>query len=70
LTFNAGAGQTSASLWEVEYLYNFSKRTRVSLGYVSISNDAGARYNLGGFAQPTTGNSSVNAFVTTIKSTF
>jgi len=69
LVFNAGAGQTGGSIWEAEYIYNFSKRTRVSFGYVSLSNDANARYSLGGFTAPIAGTSQ-SAFMTSLKSTF
>lgn len=67
--FNAGAGATGANLWQVEYQYWFSKRTRGSLGYVSLSNDANARYNLGGFTAPAPAQSQ-NAIAASIKTTF
>jgi predicted porin len=69
LVFNGGAVSTSGSLWELEYLYNFSKRTRVSFGYVNLTQDPASRYNVGGYAQPI-GGTSQNAFMTSIKSTF
>ncbi len=69
LTFNQGAGQTGASLWEIEYIYNFSKRTRISFGYVALSNDSYARYSLGGAATPL-GGTTQSAFATSLKSTF
>lgn len=67
--FNGGAGATGAVLWQVEYQYWLSKRTRVSLGYIQISNDVNARYNLGGFTLPT-GNQNQSAVATSIKTTF
>jgi len=69
LVLNGGAGQTSGSLWEVEYLYNLSKRTRVSIGYASQTNDNNARYGLGGFTAPASGQSQ-SAFGTALKTTF
>ena len=72
LVFNAGVGQTGGSLWEAEYIYNFSKRTRISFAYVNLSNDLNARYVLGGTGTSAvvTPNNNQNAFATSIKSTF
>jgi len=69
LVMNRGAGSTGGSMWEVEYLYNLSKRTRVSFGYVAVSNDLYAKYSVGGFTTPTAGTSQ-SAFGTSIKSAF
>jgi len=69
LVFNGGAGQTGGSQWEVEYLYNFSKRTRISFGYTALNNDTNARYGLAGFTAPAAGQNQ-SAFMTSIKSTF
>ena len=52
---NAGVGSTGANMWQVQYVYQASKRTEMTLGYVQISNDANARYSLGGFTQPAAG---------------
>lgn len=67
--FNAGGGATGGSIWQVEYQYHFSKRTRGSLGYVSLQNDLNARYGLGGFAVPA-GGQNQNAVAASIKTTF
>jgi predicted porin len=69
LTFNGGAGSTGGSMWEIEYLYNFSKRTRVSFGYATINNDANARYSLSGFTAVAPGQNS-SVFGVSMKNTF
>ena len=46
---------TGAKLWQVRYLYDFSKRTTGSIGYVSLKNDASANYDLGGMTGTGTG---------------
>jgi predicted porin len=69
LVFNQGAGNTGGTLWELEYIYNLSKRTRVSGGYVSQTNDSNAKYGLGGFTAPAAGQSQ-NAFAVSMKHTF
>jgi predicted porin len=50
----AGApNDTSADLWQIRYVYTFSKRTEFNFGYVKLDNDGnattgGATYSLGG----------------------
>jgi len=46
---------TGAKLWQVRYLYDMSKRTTASIGYVSLKNDASATYDLGGMTGTGTG---------------
>jgi predicted porin len=46
---------TGAKLWQVRYLYDFSKRTVGTIGYVSLKNDASANYDLGGMTGTGTG---------------
>jgi predicted porin len=36
---NGGAGATGATLWSLQYAYNFSKRTELNFGYSRINND-------------------------------
>ena len=57
-----GGNNTGADMWQVRYVYTFSKRTEFTFGYVKLDNDgggapgvAGAAYNLfgvGGGAAP------------------
>ena len=69
ITLNGGAGQTGANLWQVQYVYNASKRTEMTAGYVRMNNDTNANYALGGAATPSAGTSQ-NAFAVSIKNTF
>jgi predicted porin len=39
---------TGAKLYQIRYVYTFSKRTEFNVGYVRLNNDDGAAYNLGG----------------------
>jgi predicted porin len=39
---------TGAKLYQIRYVYTFSKRTEFNVGYVRLTNDNGAAYNLGG----------------------
>ena len=47
-TVPAAGTSSGADMWQVRYLHDFSKRTTGSLGYVSLKNDRGASYDLGG----------------------
>jgi predicted porin len=67
--FNQGAGNTGGSIWQVQYVYNASKRTEFTAGYVALSQDSSARYSLGGVTAPAPGQSQ-NAFAVSIKNTF
>ncbi len=50
---NANAGATGGNIWQVQYVYNASKRTEFTVGYVNLSNDSNARYTLGGLSAGT-----------------
>jgi predicted porin len=39
---------TGARLYQIRYVYTFSKRTEFNVGYVRLNNDNNAAYNLGG----------------------
>jgi len=54
----AAAGNTGAKLYQVRYLYDFSKRTTGTIGYVSLKNDLSGTYDLGGMTGTGTGNKS------------
>jgi predicted porin len=68
-TFNGGLGSTGANMWQAQYVYNASKRTELTAGYVKLSNDANATYSLGGLATPK-GGQNQDAFAVSIKNTF
>lgn len=45
-----GLSNTGAKLYQVRYVYDFSKRTSGAIGYVNLKNDSAASYDLGGLA--------------------
>jgi len=51
----AAAGNTGATLYQIRYLYDFSKRTTGTIGYVSLDNDLSGTYDLGGMTGTGTG---------------
>jgi predicted porin len=68
---NAGAGQTGGNIWQVQYVYNASKRTEFTVGYVSLQNDQFARYTLGGLSAGTiAAGQNQSAFAFSVKNTF
>ncbi len=69
LVANAGAGQTGGDIWQIQYVYNASKRTEFTVGYVKLDNDSNARYALGGLTAPAAGQNQ-NAFAVSMKNTF
>ena len=48
------AGNTGAKLYQIRYLYEFSKRTTGTIGYVNLKNDSAAAYDLGGLGSAAT----------------
>ena len=62
-------GRQGGSMWSAEYQYWLSKRTRLSAGYAAVSNDANARYSIGGYTAPA-GGQNQSAFITSMKTTF
>lgn len=48
------ANDTGADMWQVRYVYTFSKRTEFNVGYVALNNDGssttGGTYRLGGLS--------------------
>jgi predicted porin len=43
---NNGAGNTSGTLYALQYAYAFSKRTELNAGYARVDNSSAARYRL------------------------
>jgi len=71
LVANGGAGSTGGHIWQVQYVYNASKRTEFTAGYVNLSNDSNARYSLGGLSAGTIRpGESQSAFAVSMKNTF
>ncbi len=46
---------TGAKLYQIRYVYTFSKRTEFDFGYVRLNNDSRAAYALGGVVSPNNG---------------
>jgi predicted porin len=71
LVANAGAGQTGGNIWQIQYVYNASKRTEFTVGYVSLQNDQFARYTLGGLnSGAIAAGQNQSAFAVSVKNTF
>jgi predicted porin len=51
----ACGSDTGAKLYQIRYVYTFSKRTEFNFGYVRLNNDARAAYALGGLSSPNVG---------------
>ena len=67
--YNGGGGGTGGSIWQVQYVYNASKRTEFTVGYVRVQNDSNARYGLGGITAPGPGQNQ-DAVAVSMKNTF
>jgi predicted porin len=50
---SAPGGNTGAKQYQIRYVYNFSKRTEFTFGYVKLDNEAAAQYDLFGIASTT-----------------
>ena len=71
LIANGGAGSNGGHIWQVQYVYNASKRTEFTAGYVNLSNDSNAVYSLGGLSAGTIRpGESQSAFAVSMKNTF
>ena len=71
LVANGGAGSTGGHIWQVQYVYNASKRTEFTVGYVNLSNDSNAKFSLGGLSAGTIrAGESQSAFAMSMKNTF
>jgi len=65
----AGA-DTGAKLYQIRYVYTFSKRTEFNAGYVFLHNDGGAAYNLGGLNAAHVGGDKQRALAVSMRHTF
>jgi predicted porin len=61
---------TGAKLYQIRYVYNFSKRTEFNVGYVKLHNDGGAAYTLGGLNAAHANGESQNAWAFSMRHTF
>ena len=65
----ASCGSTGADLYQIRYVYTFSKRTEFNFGYVYLDNDSRAAYALGGLTAPNMGQNQ-GAFALSMRHTF
>jgi predicted porin len=63
-------GDTGAKLWQIRYVYSFSKRTEFNAGYVHLDNDSNAAYNLGGLDSAHANGENQHAFAISVRHTF
>jgi len=61
---------TGADLYQIRYVYTFSKRTEFNVGYVKLKNDAGAGYRLGGLGGPIALGQDEDAWAFSMRHTF
>jgi predicted porin len=63
-------GDNGAKLWQIRYVYSFSKRTEFNIGYVKLDNDDQGTYNLGGLASTPRPGESQDAIALSVRHTF
>jgi predicted porin len=61
---------TGAKLYQIRYVYTFSKRTEFNAGFVKLHNDNAAAYNLGGLGAAHVAGDSQNAWAVSMRHTF
>jgi predicted porin len=62
-------GNTGADMWQIRYVYNFSKRTEFTFGYVKLDNETNAAYNIFGVTSTAAG-SNPDAWALGLRHTF
>jgi predicted porin len=67
---NVAAGDTGALLWQIRYVYAFSKRTEFTAGYVRLNNDSNAAYRLGGLGAAIANGQDESAVAFAVRHTF
>ena len=66
----AGSNDTGAKLYQIRYVYTFSKRTEFTAGYVKLDNDSAAAYRLGGLGTAILAGENQDAFAVGLRHTF
>jgi len=61
---------TGAKLYQIRYVFTFSKRTEFNAGYVMLHNDNAAAYNLGGLGAAHVAGDKQNAWAVSMRHTF
>jgi predicted porin len=67
---NGGAGNTGAHQWQIQYVYNASKRTELAAGYIRLQNDTLGGYYLDGGTNFTALGINQDAFAVSMKHSF
>jgi predicted porin len=67
---NVVGGDTGADLFQIRYVYTFSKRTEFTVGYVRLDNDTNAGYRLGGLGAAIANGQNEDAFAFAVRHTF
>jgi Gram-negative porin len=65
----AAGADTGVRLYQIRYVHALSKRTEVNVGYVKVSNERNARYQLGGLNNNALGDDP-SAFAITMRHSF
>jgi len=67
---NVAAGDTGATLYQIRYVYTFSKRTEFNVGYVRLNNESNAGYRLGGLGAAIANGQDEDAWAFSMRHTF
>ena len=66
----ATCGSTGAAMWQIRYVYAFSKRTEGTLGYSKTNNKQLGTYETGGASTVQLGGQNSHAFAMALKHAF
>ncbi|HEX2826600.1 MAG TPA: porin [Burkholderiales bacterium] len=66
----APGNDTGADMFQIRYVYTFSKRTEFTAGYVRLNNDNNAGYRLGGLGASIQNGQNEDAFAFAVRHTF
>jgi predicted porin len=66
----APGADTGAHLWQIRYVYTFSKRTEFNFGFVKLDNDNNAFYTLGGLGAAVVPGNNQDAWAVALRHTF
>ena len=61
------SNDNGAKLWQIRYVYTFSKRTEFNFGYSHLDNDSVGTYNLGGLSPSPRPGEGQHAWVTALR---
>jgi predicted porin len=70
IPFAGVSGDNGAKLYQIRYVYTFSKRTQFNFGYSRLDNDGGGTYNLGGLSGGNRPGETQDAWALAVRHTF